>query len=316
MQHFYDGQIRRYITQLIRLFSNFKYKDGEGKEVKIPVIYGDMTRQVASIIRDNSENKLPSAPRMAVYITQLEQDRTRTADASYTSKVHIRERAYDDVGQEYLNTQGKNYTVERIMPTPYTLTVNLDIWSTNTDMKLQIMEQLLMLFNPSLEIQTTDNYVDWTSLTSVELTSINFSTRSIPAGTDSEIDIAQLGFVTPIYINLPAKVKKLGVITNVVMSVFDESKGTIDLQTSMPELTAYSDSEPNNTIALDYNDGFDFINYVNEKSSQLSEQKIEINNRNNNIQENYKQANKTLKKRSKCPNGTRKNKKTNLCEKY
>ena len=114
MQHFYDGQIRRYITQLIRLFSNFKYKDGEGKEVKIPVIYGDMTRQVASIIRDNSENKLPSAPRMAVYITQLEQDRTRTADASYTSKVHIRERAYDDVGQEYLNTQGKNYTVERI----------------------------------------------------------------------------------------------------------------------------------------------------------------------------------------------------------
>ena len=145
MQHFYDGQIRRYITQLIRLFSNFKYKDGEGKEVKIPVIYGDMTRQVASIIRDNSENKLPSAPRMAVYITQLEQDRTRTADASYTSKVHIRERAYDDVGQEYLNTQGKNYTVERIMPTPYTLTVNLDIWSTNTDMKLQIMEQLLML---------------------------------------------------------------------------------------------------------------------------------------------------------------------------
>ena len=245
MQYFYDGQIRRYITQLIRLFSNNKYKDGEGKEVKIPVIYGDMTRQVASIIRDNSENKLPSAPRMAVYITQLEQDRTRTADASYTSKVHIRERAYDDVGQEYLNTQGKNYTVERIMPTPYTLTVNLDIWSTNTDMKLQIMEQLLMLFNPSLEIQTTDNYVDWTSLTSVELTSINFSSRSIPAGTDSEIDIAQLGFVTPIYINLPAKVKKLGVITNVVMSVFDESKGTIDLQTSMPELTAYSDSEPN-----------------------------------------------------------------------
>ena len=131
------------------------------------------------------------------------------------------------------------------MPSPYTLNVNLDIWSTNTDMKLQIMEQLLMLFNPSLEIQTTDNYVDWSSLTVVELTSMNFSSRTIPQGTESEIDIAQLSFTTPIYINLPAKVKKLGVITNVIMSIFDESKGTIDLGTSMPELQAYSDAEPN-----------------------------------------------------------------------
>ena len=245
MQHFYDGQIRRYITQLIRLFSNFKYKDGEGKEVRVPVMYGDVTRQVANIVRDNSENKIPSAPRMAVYITGLEQDRLRTADASFVSKVHIRERAYDESNQEYLNTQGKNYTVERIMPSPYTLNVNLDIWSTNTDMKLQIMEQLLMLFNPSLEIQTTDNYVDWSSLTVVELTSMNFSSRTIPQGTESEIDIAQLSFTTPIYINLPAKVKKLGVITNVIMSIFDESKGTIDLGTSMPELQAYSDAEPN-----------------------------------------------------------------------
>tara|TARA_X000000368_G_C23053364_1_gene722606 strand:+ start:2329 stop:3831 length:1503 start_codon:yes stop_codon:yes gene_type:complete len=243
MQHFYDGQIRRYITQLIRLFSNFKYKDGEGKEVQVPVMYGDMTRQVSNIIRDNSENKIPSAPRMAVYITALEQDRTRTADSSYTSKVHIRERAYDNNNKEYLNTQGKNYTVERIMPSPYTLAVNVDIWSTNTEMKLQIMEQLLMLFNPSLEIQTTDNYVDWSSLTVVELTNLNFSSRSIPQGTESEIDIASLSFSTPIYINLPAKVKKLGVITNVIMSIFDETKGTINLGASMPELSAYSDTE-------------------------------------------------------------------------
>ena len=242
MQHFYDGQIRRYITQLIRLFSNFSYKDGDGKIIQVPVMYGDITRQVSHILRDNSENKIPSAPRMAVYVTGLEQDRTRTSDSSFTSKVHIRERAYDSENKEYLNTQGKNYTVERIMPSPYTLQVNVDIWSTNTDQKLQIMEQLLMLFNPSLEIQTTDNYVDWSSLTTVELTAMNFSSRAIPIGTESEIDVAQLSFSTPIYINLPAKVKKLGVITSVVMSIFDESAGTINLGTSIPELKAFSDS--------------------------------------------------------------------------
>ena len=66
MQHFYDGQIRRYITQMIRLMSNFSYKDGSGKLTQIPVMYGDLTRQVSSIIRDNSENKIPSAQTSAI----------------------------------------------------------------------------------------------------------------------------------------------------------------------------------------------------------------------------------------------------------
>ena len=241
MQHFYDGQIRRYITQLIRLFSNFSYKDGEGKLTQIPVMYGDITRQVGHILRDNSENKIPSAPRMAVYVTGLEQDRSRTADSSYVHKIHLRERAYDDNNKEYLNTQGKNYTVERIMPTPYTLNVNVDIWSTNTEQKLQIMEQILMLFNPSLEIQTTDNYVDWTSLSVVEIASINFSSRSIPTGTESEIDVATLNFTTPIYISPPTKVKKLGVVTQIIASIYNERTGNIDLGQTMPELQAYSD---------------------------------------------------------------------------
>jgi hypothetical protein len=182
-----------------------------------------------------------SAPRMGVYITNLELDRNRLADATYISKVHIRERAYDENNNEYINTQGKNHTVERLMPTPYTLSVAVDLWSTNTDQKLQIMEQVLMLFNPSLEIQTTDNYVDWTSLSVVEIANINFSSRTIPMGTDSEIDVATLNFTTPIYISPPTKVKKLGVVTQIIASIYNEKTGNIDLGQSMPELQAYSD---------------------------------------------------------------------------
>ena len=249
MQFFYDGQIRRYITQIVRLMSNFAYKDGKGNLTTIPVMYGDLTRQVAHIIRDNSENKIPSAPRMAVYITSLEMDRTRTADASYVSKLNIRERAFDDNNEQYLNIQGANYTVERLMPTPYTLGVSVDIWSTNTDQKLQILEQILMLFNPSLEIQTTDNYVDWTSLTVLDLNGITFSSRGIPIGTESEIDIATLQFTTPIFISPPTKVKKLGVITKIITSIFNEQTGDIDLGLSMPEIKAYEDAVSNNAKA-------------------------------------------------------------------
>ena len=242
MQHFYDGQIRRYITQLVRMFSSFSYKDSKGNLTQIPVTYGDLTRQVSSIMRDNSENKIPSAPRMAVYITGLAMDTNRLSDASYINKLNIRERAYDETGKEYLNKEGKNYTVERLMPTPYTLTVNVDVWSTNTDQKLQILEQILMLFNPSLEIQTTDNYVDWTSLSVVNLENLTFSSRSIPMGTESEIDIATMTFNTPIYISPPVKVKRLGVVTQVINSIFNETQGTVDLDLSRPVQQAYDDA--------------------------------------------------------------------------
>lgn len=106
------------------------------------------------------------------------------------------------------------------MPTPFKLTMNADIWASNTDQKLQILEQILVLFNPSLELQTTDNYIDWTSLTVLDITDIKWSSRSIPVGNDSPVDIATIGLTTPIWINPPIKVKHLGVITNIITSIF------------------------------------------------------------------------------------------------
>lgn len=221
MQWFYDNQLKRYITQLIRIFSGFKYQDIDKKQVEVPVLYGDLTRQVGAILRDNSENKIPSAPRMAIFITGLELDRTRLADSTYVSKTQVREREISPDGTHYQDSPGRNYTVERIMPTPYMLSVSVDIWSTNTDQKLQILEQILMLFNPSLEIQTTDNYLDWASVSVVYLEQITWSSRTIPAGTESDIDVATLAFSLPIYISPPAKVKRMGVITDIIARVSD-----------------------------------------------------------------------------------------------
>lgn len=267
MQHFYDGQIRRYLAQIIRMLSGFKYKSADGKETTVPVMYGDMTRQVGSIIKDNSENKLPSAPRIAVYITGLSMDRTRLSDATFVSKVHIREREkiFDSDGNitGYTQNQGDNYTVERLMPTPYKLTVKADVWSTNTDQKLQIMEQILMLFNPSLEIQTTDNFIDWTSLSVVELTDIVFSSRSIPAGNETEIDIGSLTFETPIWISPPTKVKKLGVVTDIVMNVFD-AQGNL---TNFDQPAAQEFVNVGNYGILVYNNTISLLRYTNTVSS-------------------------------------------------
>jgi len=228
MQHFYDGQIRRFVTQFIRVMSNFSYKDSAGTLRKVPATYGNLTRQVAHIIRDNSENKVISAPRISCYITGLDYARDRVQNPTHVSKVQLRERDYNEATGEYLQSQGPGYTVERLMPVPFNLQMKCDVWSTNTDQKLQIMEQMLVLFNPSLEIQSTANYIDWTSLSLIELSSVNFSTRSIPQGVDTEIDIGELTFTMPIWITPPAKVKQMGVIQKIIMRVFDETGGIDD----------------------------------------------------------------------------------------
>jgi len=243
LNHFYDGQIRRYLTQLIRMMSGFSYQDSSKNIKEVPVMYGDLTKQVSYILRDNSENKIPTAPRMALYVTAVALDTDRLADSSYVNKVNIREREFDEAGNEYLNTEGRNYTVERLMPTPYTLSVNVDIWTTNTDQKLQIVEPILQLFNPSLEIQTTDNYLDWTSLSVVNLTDIAWSSRTIPQGTETEIDIATLSFETPIWIAPPAKVKRLGVITDIISRIHNSKQELIDLTTDIDYTISEGDAE-------------------------------------------------------------------------
>ena len=112
MDYFYDGQVRRYLTQFIQIMSNFAYKDAKGQLVRVPVRYGDMTRQVAQILKKNSENTIPSAPFIACYIKDMQYDLTRLQDPTFISKVRVRERAFDEDNNEYIDYIKKNYNHE------------------------------------------------------------------------------------------------------------------------------------------------------------------------------------------------------------
>ena len=229
MLHFYSGQVRKFLTQFMRILNNFSVETGRGSDNQIalrpvPVVYGDPTRQVANIIRNNSENALNYAPKIACYIRELNYDRERMQNPYHVEKQHLRERDVDSDGN-YTNRLGAGYTVEKVMPSPFRLEVTADIYSSNTDQKLQILEQILYLFNPDFEIQKSDNYIDWTSLSYVELQNITFSSRTIPVGADTEIDVATMTFSMPIWLSPPVKVKKLGVVQKIIMSIYDDDGG-------------------------------------------------------------------------------------------
>ena len=226
--YFYDEQIRRFLLQFTRIFSGFQIEYGNENNgpndaalIRVPVRYGDASRNAQTIIQENSRNSLPSTPLMTFYIIGLDYEQSRMQDPYFVSKVNVRQRTYEPGTETYETTQGNAFTVERLMPVPFKLTINLDIWTSNTNQKLQLLEQILTLFNPSLEIQSTDNYIDWTSLSVMYLDRTSWTSRTIPIGADNPIDVATLTFSMPIWISSPAKVKKLGVVERVIASMYD-----------------------------------------------------------------------------------------------
>jgi hypothetical protein len=212
------------------MFSGFQVEFGRNEAgaantgdtlYRVPVRYGDSSRQVQVILQENSASNMPSTPLMTFYITGLDFDRPRMQNPTYVDNKSIRQREYDQATGTYETTQGNAFQVERYMPAPYKLSINLDIWTSNTNQKMQLLEQILPLFNPSLEIQSSDSFMDWTSLSIVELVSTGWSSRSIPMGTEDPIDIATIKFALPVWLSLPAKVKKLGVVETIIASIYD-----------------------------------------------------------------------------------------------
>jgi hypothetical protein len=98
--------------------------------------------------------------------------------------------------------------------------MNVDIWTTNEQQRHEIFEQLGVLFNPSMEVQSTDNFIDWTSLSVIYQDGITWNSRSIPAGTGNDINITTWKFYMPVWVSSPIKVQKLGIIHKIIASIF------------------------------------------------------------------------------------------------
>lgn len=222
LDYWYDEQIKRYLIQIIRIFSNFKVREYTDKGVnynRVPARYGDSSRMVASILRNNSENIINSSPFISVTIQSIQPARDRTHEPFLVDTQQVAEREFNKETGAYSTEQGNLYTTQRYMPVPYNMTINVDIWTTNTDTKLQILEQIFVLFNPSIQLQSNSNPLDWTSVFEVELADINWSSRAVPAGVDETLDISTMSFTSPIWISPPAKVKRQAIIQRIINDI-------------------------------------------------------------------------------------------------
>lgn len=229
---FYDNQIRRWLLQFTRAFSMFEVEygyeaDGSIALLRVPIRYGDASRQAQTVLQNNSASSLPSCPLMTYHITGMEYNIERLQEPYFIDKVNVRQRTWDDMTQTYQETQAQAFTVDRMMPAPYDMKIRLDVWTSNTNQQWQLFEQMVPLFNPALELQSTDNFLDWTSLSYIYLENVTYTSRTVPQGTEDPINIMSFDFKLPVWITLPARVRKLGVIQKIIANVFTAS-GDLD----------------------------------------------------------------------------------------
>lgn len=200
---YYNEQIKRYLIQFMAIFSGMrcqigKRDDEEEQTISVPIHYGNADRVVSSILAANTQNKLLRLPVMSAVLT------------GFDMAPELRK----GIGQERRDTylpQGGVFPddikkVVQLMPIPYWARADVSVYTSNIEQRFQIIEQIMMLFDPIVQIQTTDALFDWTKLTTVELENIGLD-DNYPTGTDRRILVITFSFKFPIYISAPANLK-------------------------------------------------------------------------------------------------------------
>lgn len=145
-EHFYYEIIRKTITAFGALFNNIyiKHKNNEGEVVstiKVPIAYGPTQKFLARLKESPDLNKpiQVTTPRMSMEIIALSYN---AQNKGVQTQSFI---ARDDNGKPR-----KAY-----LPVPYTLNLELSIFTKLEDDMLQIVEQILPYFQPSYVVTIT-----------------------------------------------------------------------------------------------------------------------------------------------------------------
>lgn len=223
--YFYDQQIRRYLLQVVRAFSGFQYMTGRRGDIEpqlaiVPCKMAKRNRMVAQIQQNASENVMNTVPQITIDMTSFRFDPERLQNPGHVSTVQVWERKRDDVTGQLTDERGNAITVERLMARPFTITCQLDLWTSNWDQKFQLMEQIATIIYPTFDIQNSDTAVDWTAMTTAHpQADLNWTSISVPVGSGTELEISTIQLEIPMWLSPPAKVKRQKIIEQIITNI-------------------------------------------------------------------------------------------------
>lgn len=202
--YYYDSQIKNYTLQFMAIFSGLhvqmgKFGDSSEQLITVPIHYGHPDRVVASVISNNTQNTPLRLPIMSAYVKNLRLDHGRMHGQGVerrTMHVPVGGLIPDDIK-----------VVHQRMSVPYTIEMELGIMCSNTEQHFQILEQILPLFEPMLQLQNSDGPYDMSQIFSVELTGTQIDSP-YPVSTKQRMIQSTLSFEMPVWLSIPANVKR------------------------------------------------------------------------------------------------------------
>lgn len=217
-QFYYEGQLRNYLLQFATIFSGLQVQTGlgecdEAQYITVPCVIGNKDRVVGALLAGNTQNRMFSLPLMSFYLQNL-----AVADERRKVQAYVDQRVTMKAGGVFPDDLT---VVKRAMPVPYNMTVELAIYASNTMQMHQILEQILVLFNPDIQIQKSDAPFDFTKLISVKLTDIT-NEENYPSSTTPRVVQWTLQFEMPIFLTVPMGVKD-DLVRRVIIQIADAS---------------------------------------------------------------------------------------------
>jgi hypothetical protein len=204
-EHFYHGeQTYNYILQFMAIFSGIQTSVGksdlnpDGGLIYVPIRYGSTDKTVEWILSSQTSVKPIRVPVMAAKVRSVEFDpelrkgmRTSTRDVSLPRGGSMP----DDLR-----------VVRQMQPNPCRLGLELAVFTSNTKNRFEVLEQLLMLFDPDINFYISDDYHDHYKIQRVELMNMSLD-EDYPQGQSSSMMIDTYQFNIFAAYRAPANVK-------------------------------------------------------------------------------------------------------------
>lgn len=219
--YYYHQQIKRVVLQFCAIFQGMQVSVGKNSTtderlMPVHIHYGDMDRVFAATIADNVQTTMVRLPMMSAKITGINQAPSRQHGVGME-----RRQAYVPVGG--LLPDDIQIVYQRA-PTPYDITFELSIVTTNSDQHFQILEQIMPLFDPQMTIQTSDGMFDMTRIVSVKMDQgPNFDPP--PSDNSRRIVSSYMTFTVAAYVDTPANVRQ-NYIKNIMLRIAAVSADT------------------------------------------------------------------------------------------
>jgi len=201
---YYNEQFRKHIVQFMAIFSTLKVSTGKNDNnsssnlIEVPITYGSRDRVVDGVLSDNTQNKLLKLPAMAAQVTGITIARDRLVGQG-TERRQVKLKRGGTIPDDL-----QQFTT--LKPVPYEIEMELSILVTNTNHHFQILEQILLLFNPSISIQMSDSYGDQSSKSEIFLQSIGIE-ENYPAGEDRRIIASSIIFSFVTHLSAPVDLR-------------------------------------------------------------------------------------------------------------